>query len=106
MVKENKFAATKDVIRTMEHMATEEGLSGAALGRTANVKRRMNSNKQKAHGYTNLGSDRASIVVPPPLQKTLNDQQFLLYDNAGGNNRMLIFATADALDVSRHPAKC
>ena len=100
MVRENRFVTTKDVIRNMEVMANDEGLSGAALGRTANAKRRFNSIKQKAHGYTNLGSDRGSIVVPPPLQRTENGQQFLLQDNAGGSNRMLIFASADSLDVS------
>ena len=100
MVIESRFTATKDVIRTMEIMATREGISGAALGPSSNVKRRMNDNKQKVQGHANSGSTREAIVVPPALQKTLNDEPFLLYENAAGPNRMLIFASRDALDVS------
>jgi hypothetical protein len=41
----------------------------------------------------------ADIVIPPKFQCTVSNQQFLLYDNNGHDNRLLIFASKQQLDL-------
>ena len=41
----------------------------------------------------------ADIVIPLKFQVTASNQQFLLYDNNDHNNRLLIFASKEQLDL-------
>jgi hypothetical protein len=41
----------------------------------------------------------ADIFIPPKFQRTVSNQQFLLYDNDDHDNRLLIFASPDQLDL-------
>lgn len=100
MVKENRFVTTKEVMATMEAMAAEQDVSGSSLGRTSNVKHRMNDTKRKTHGLVSIGTCREDIVIPNEYKKTLTGHNFLLHDNNDGSNRMLVFASPDSLDVS------
>ena len=100
MVKENRFISTKEVLATIENRATTTSLDGAYLGPSSNLKRRLTDTRMKQHGSINLGKTKEDLFLPPELQKTTDDRRFLLYDNNQGPNRMIIFASDDALDVS------
>lgn len=102
IVKEKRLSGIRDAVLHMENMVEEAGCSAAVLGSTVNMLRRMNDARFKALGRQNLGDTLHDLVIPQHLQVASNGEKFLIYDNNQGANRMLVFATADALDVSTY----
>ena len=98
-MREQRFSAIKDAIEHVEGLVREAGCSAAVLGPTRNLKRRYSDVRFKALGKQNLGNTLEELDIPADLQKTLNDERFLLYDNKRGVNRMIVYASQDALDV-------
>ncbi|CAG7824726.1 unnamed protein product [Allacma fusca] len=68
------------------------------LGSIGSLKKKIRYSYLKAHGNSNCDSTRGEIDVPVGLTKSVRETEFLLYDNHGQENRMLIFASTDALD--------
>ena len=99
LVRENRFVTTREALATINNMATTSGLNGGYIGSTKNLTRRITDVRFKAHGRVSLGETREDVVIPDEFQKTNDGRMFLLHDNGGRENRMLIYATADALDV-------
>ena len=99
MVRENRFVTTREAVATVNNLATASSLNGGHLGMTTNIKRVLAYTRFKAHGRVSLGDTRSDVVIPAGFQKTNDDRLFLLHGNHDGDNRMLVFATADSLDV-------
>ncbi|CAG7819980.1 unnamed protein product [Allacma fusca] len=100
--KENALASwcsnMASIMQSVEDEATRVNLDVSYLGRTNSLKRRINDAKVRQFGLQSLGESFATLQIPEPLEKTMRNQRFLLYDNNNATNRVIIFASDDSLD--------
>jgi hypothetical protein len=98
LAKESRLATNTGILDRMRTLTSAENLDGVHLGSTNNLKRRLRYTRFQTFGHSNLGDSLGELQLPASFQKNLREERFLLYDNHGNDNRMLIFATDDALD--------